>query len=1133
MSTPKESKGGDLHAVICWTFVGCAVAAMLGTRPTPTASPTIMPAPPAHTANTQLVPTVSTRPPAATTTTTTTTANYSATATPKAATEDSSVEAATGDASTGAAVDAKWYAPLMDLNMLKGRKATECEPHPQQDKARSSVPSFREMIAGRGTSSAMITCERAPNDNVCSYNCGARPQGFMRPRLYTLQYDPDSTVSGAGTLYLPFVDNDAWNRDYLCNKRGLAHGSDLTAARVAAQTGDAAFFDGLLSSQPELRLELEWQIVGAGANATQTLALRVNGTAPASYITYTDPTPPTPTPDSGKSGPVWSKNMAAAVCHRNPLREAPGSSSNVQKDLTKTVYLVRHFFDFEKSAKATADGDDEADTATAKTAPKSTCRPVPEVEDLGGEGRIPMACAHGLCTKMCCSPMVKPDNTVVVSAPVDNPAQDATARIVMDKDGVRIVVRAQWRAAPSMQSMRPGADLVDHLWPPLLDTARGIRPGKDIQEQMQRYKKEGGRLELNHLGNLQLSIGDDMFPVAVWGEDLNHYKVLPWCEDLAAVPFTTEDEKAITILKCMKYENREPFDYNVDYGVDDDDDDADTAVDAYTAVRATARPRRRRGGDAGDTDADTEAYVPGGASAVRDQREHQRGAQPGGVTPTPQCIIAPPAGAPACRAISQANLVMTPSGGYVDPAGMLDASTCELRAKRWARMCGWPTPVSGANSNSNPAMRTSRTQSTQAEASFGSFISGVGSAAKSVGSAATSVGSAVGGVAKDAVGIAKDAVGAVGDVVDDADSALFGRRSKWHDTCFDMAFVGVPGGRLPIVFQVTQFEDPANDIGDTRTTGTALLRHGDAIRSNHIELVVLNSHSVPVLTVMDTVGEDKIVRRPLVVGGTVFDHRSWPSGTGPNGPQTYTVDVTHSGLRMTAGEGSFALMFVQSRILQEKQTREEWKCVAALLLPVPVVGGPVVEFDHVREYTTAQAATGMGAEMTRYWGSATSTTYFAPNGNGAGGGGGSTISMGSISSGGGSGSSSGSITTTSSSTSTTTTGGTAVVSSTFKYQLGDASTHSLGYGFGADGGYSLLESDYAHSPDFMDTGTSMHLTEVGTYYAAHHSEKSNAWRQNVMWGSIVGLLLLLAVGYRAFTAKTDDADTAPEEGAHT
>ena len=126
MSTPKESKGGGLHAVICWTFVGCAVAAMLGTRPTPTASPTIMPAPPptAHTANTQLVSTASTQPPAATTTTTTTTtANYTATATPNAA-EDSGVEAATGDASTGD-LGPKWYAPLMDLNMLKGRKATE------------------------------------------------------------------------------------------------------------------------------------------------------------------------------------------------------------------------------------------------------------------------------------------------------------------------------------------------------------------------------------------------------------------------------------------------------------------------------------------------------------------------------------------------------------------------------------------------------------------------------------------------------------------------------------------------------------------------------------------------------------------------------------------------------------------------------------------------------------------------------------------------------------------------------------------------------------------------------------------------------------------------------------------------
>jgi hypothetical protein len=939
------------------------------------------------------------------------------------------------------------------------------------------------MLGGGGASTVKITCGGTTKGGACNYNCGARPQGFMRPRLYSLEYTPDSD----GILYLPFIDNDAWNRDYLCNKRGIAEGDDLAAARLAAHTGDAAFFDTLLGLQPELRLELEWQITGIGTNTTQTLALRVSGTAPSSYVTYTDPVE---NEDGGVPG----------LCHPNPLREAPGSSGKAQKDLTKTVHLVRNFFDPSTKGK-----DPENIVTPATKLLKSTCRPVPEVEELGGESLIPMACAHGLCTKMCCSPMKTPDDTVVITAPMDNPAEDGTARIVMDKDGIRIIVRAQWRAARTMQSMRPGADLVDQLWPP-----PGSTPVlKAVYElQAQRYRHEGARMELNHLGNLQLTIGSDSKPVFVWGErlDVENEDVWPWCEDLMGVPYTTEDEKAITSMVCRKYENMEPiYDNN-------GNEYAEADAEPYTAT--TKEKKAAPTEDATDC-------VPGGATAVRDQHEHQRGAQrdeqrdvqrdaQGTSAAAPQCIIASPAGAPPCRALRQAGLARMSNGGYVDPAGGMGALECEGRAKRWARVCGWPLPVKAPNPakrskqaaqatltgtqhtpGGNNPRRSRRPDGVAAEASIGSFISGVGSAAKSVGGA-------VGGVATDAAGMAGDAVGAVGDAAGDAVGAVGGALWGGHSTgenCFDISKYGVAGGRRPIVFQVTQFEDPANDVGDTRTTGTALLRHGDVIRSNHIELVVLNSKSVPVLTVLDTpTDEDRIVRRPLVVGGTVFDHKSWPAASGADangkGPQTYTVEVTHTGLRLTAGADAFALKFVQSRMLAEKQIRAEWKSVAALLLPVPA-DGPTSEYTHV---TASTAVTGMGAEVSRYWSSATSTTLYAPSG-------GSSTSM--ISSG---------------------AGGTATTTTTTTTQLGDAPASSIGYSFGADGGYSLLESDHALSPDFMDDETSTHRTEVGTYYAARHSERSNAWRQNVIWGSIGGGALLLGVLYHAATAAGEDED---------
>ena len=65
-----------------------------------------------------------------------------------------------------------------------------------------------------------------------------------------------------------------------------------------------------------------------------------------------------------------------------------------------------------------------------------------------------------------------------------------------------------------------------------------------------------------------------------------------------------------------------------------------------------------------------------------------------------------------------------------------------------------------------------------------------------------------------------------------------------------------------------------------------------------------------------------------------------------------------------------------------------------------------------------------------------------------------------------------------------------------------------------------MQSDYEHSPDFMDTEScSMTMTKVGSAWVAHNDTHGGAWRQAVLYTTIVNLILLVLVGARMATWK--------------
>jgi hypothetical protein len=287
---------------------------------------------------------------------------------------------------------------------------------------------------------------------------------------------------------------------------------------------------------------------------------------------------------------------------------------------------------------------------------------------------------------------------------------------------------------------------------------------------------------------------------------------------------------------------------------------------------------------------------------------------------------------------------------------------------------------------------------------------------------------------------------------------------------------------------VITFENPTSDIGDLRTAGMILLRHGDAISSYGHELVVLNSEYKPVITVLEATGTGAATKRPLIIGGTIYDEHSWPVDPTNHRP-TYTISVTHAGMRLTNGDfdeldtakrpKGFTRALVQSRMLEQKDEREVWKTLAVFAMPIPEsVGGDGPKSEHsqtvdVHEMRDSNnGASNMMSEVSRYWRSARTTSDTHD-------GGGEVIS--------------------------TTTSGT---------------PSPTGLSFGADGSYSVLQSDYEHSPDFMNVEScSMTMTKVGSTWIAHNDKHGGSWRQAVLYTTLVNIVLLLLVGARMATWK--------------
>jgi hypothetical protein len=962
---------------------------------------------------------------------------------------------------------------------------TDCQEHPLDVQSQQGIklPSFRDVLARRASGGGPLKCSALFTDvpaSNCNYNCGARPGGFMRPHRYELRFNP--VDKAASVMFIPFLGNDAWNRDTLCNKRGVFQESEtinmdgtllathskmslvsritLEMVRAKARSSDPIFFFTLLNAQPELRLELEWQVIGSGDDATQLLALRVNGTAPPGHV------------------------LEARTDAANPLRLAPGSSDQ-QQVLTKTVLFIDDFCDGGMVAMA---GD--------ATPAMPMCRRIPDVEILGGEDLIPMACAHGLCTKMCCKKYSKGASVVEARATGEDVApRDASARLIMDIDGVRIVLRSQWRAATSMRMMRRGADLVNVMWAASPDTSIG-----------QRYRAEGGRLELNALGNLQLTIGKDATPTTVWGADLTSQEMptrRPWCESISTeqrdVDVPGGDPLKVDIMRCTKYENIGPT--------------AGTGGHWQKTSAYTAMP-------VGADDVET-ARVPGGDGAIEAQAQAvptQRETEEMGALMASHCIILPPdrANHNACMATRKYHPPAEGGGGFVDPEGALSSVLCTARAKRWSRVCGWPLPVMG------PATSTQAQSSTRAvfvgppgaiptasqgvmqarsvrriEGSFGSFISSVGSVAKSAGNGIVKVATVVGGgvalVAGGAIDLATDVAGDVlkagGIISGHGGWKSYEERTKYFSDVWSGLHPGLPvGGCHPVLLQVIQFEDPVSNIGDTRTADMLILRHGDAITNYGLELIVINSNARAVITMLDSADGD-MTRRELVVGGTTFDKNSWPAP--PAGPiptaAMYTVSVTHAGLRLSNGglneadtsliPRGFTRPLVQARMLEGKETREEWKGIAALLLPIPQEG-PTREHDMVVAHHATRDQQGgvvnMVHEVGRYWSSATAVTDVH-------------------------------------------TGGGASISSTSSTSISTGSPNigAVGFSFGADGAYSLLQADYEHSSDFVHAEScSMTMTKVGALWSTHHNERDASWRHVVLYVSLTHVVILALAAIR-------------------
>jgi hypothetical protein len=1042
------------------------------------------------------------------------------------------------------------------------------------------MPSFREMLAGRATQDGVFECASlfatenaavaadgssvsadssfASSSVSCNYNCGARPHGFMRPRRYELSYN--ATDGSGSVLLLPFVGNDGWNRDFLCNKRGVK-GAAVETLRVAARTGDTEYFNALLADQADLRLELDWQIIGAGEDTTQVLALRVNGAAPSAFaVAAVDP------------------SSVAENEVPNPLREKAGSTE-MGKGLTKTVYIVRGFCD--GGGRLGADADKTPMTS-------NYCRYIPEVELLGGHDLIPMACAHGMWTKMCRRPHpTKADADAVpigILAPTTGGAPDeAVARMVMDKDGVRLVMRTQNRKVTSMKSMTKGVDLVDVLW----------EPTGDVQT---RYLNEGGRLQLNGRGNLQLTIGTDTTPTAVWGETLPKSEdVTPWCEQVDRVKQEQvsdigegEVSQVTDILRCVKYENnarpgwtkedhlvavRQPEEFSASRAFVTASAD-ECVPGGQDALAAHSKGPDGRATMAAPTAAAVQTPVTGSGPvpAIPEERGSHVGAS--------QCIIVPPTHAVPCTTMRRAGLsrsTLAGAVGFVDPQGAMSASLCTERAKRWSRVCGWLLPLvrpTDATALGTQA-QTHLTGTTFTQAVFVGPPGGIHTASQSVMDAHSARNSEF------AAGMSASRVGV--------------------ETKMEAQQAGPAGGELRVVQQVIRFDDPRDDTLEPRTADMLLLRHGDAITNYQDELVVLNANARPVITVLDTAldtvldavgiaGAGESVRRPLVVGGTLFDQRSFDSQLILAPPQTYTISVSHTGLLLTAGgldeqdtaraPKGCTRMFVQRRMLEAKEHRELWKSIAVALLPIPlhhpagpakdddnmgngngngnsdsnsdididididITGGPMSEFDVVSHDKSAlPGLSGLMTEVAQYWSSsvADEDQVFSripiPTDSSA-----STTT----------GSSSSSASSTITSTTATTTASSSSSSSSsssffspllsfFSFPLPATTTTAnmnigvaggatwedraaVGFAIGADGSYSVLQSDIAHSPDFMDSATGVACaTSVGVYVTALQKKQSDLWKQGIAATSVFLAIVLLLVSARIATWKVPAA----------
>jgi hypothetical protein len=214
------------------------------------------------------------------------------------------------------------------------------------------------------------------------------------------------------------------------------------------------------------------------------------------------------------------------------------------------------------------------------------------------------------------------------------------------------------------------------------------------------------------------------------------------------------------------------------------------------------------------------------------------------------------------------------------------------------------------------------------------------------------------------------------------------------------------------------------------------------------------------------------------------------------------VRTTHTGLVVSCGglnDGPvLSRAFVQTRILQAKEIREIWKGVAVLLLPIPRAGQsqytPVAEFDQCTEEEQ-----GVGATIGEYWRSAQMTAECTQ-----------TADLQRVQA----------VMSTIIATDTTdsTTTKKTPIKTTTSISACKVAQMPMGFAVGADGMYSILLSDIAYSPDFMDANGAMVMTTtaIGLRTAKLIAERGGMLKGIVLYTTLANVLALIIVAVWAY-----------------